>query len=154
MMLICLGGTSPKRDFRNMESTGEEKDFISRTIRPPNTISMPVPINFWSTGWTEEEWPKLLLRSIGHIYAHPLQGQAHRCDDANVQKHCCSSSCSTPFPFVLSCPKPLQSCDPLVHSIDYLKEFPVLPGRKMTVSIDSVQGKGLGYTLSEQNANA
>ena len=153
MMLICLGGTSPKRDFRNMESTGEEKDFISRTIRPPNTISMPVPINFWSTGWTEEEWPKLLLRSIGHIYAHPLQGQAHRCDDANVQNRC-SSSYTTPFPFVLSCPKPLESCDPLVHSIDYLKEFPVLPGRKMTVSTDSVQGKGLGYTLSEQNANA
>ena len=95
-----------------------------------------------------------MLRSAGHIYVHPLQGQAHRCDDANVQKHCCSSSCSTPFPFVLSCPKPLQSCDPLVHSIDYLKEFPVLPGRKMTVSIDSVQGKRLGYTLSEQNANA
>ena len=152
MMLICQGDTGPKWDLRNIENTGEEIDFISRTIRPPNTISMPVPINFWSTGWTEEEWPKLLLRSIGHIYAHPLQGQAHRCDDANVQNRCLSSY-TTPFPFVLSCPKPLQSCDPLVHSIDYLKEFPVLPGRKMTVSIDSVQGKVLGCPLGEQNAN-
>jgi hypothetical protein len=29
-----------------MESTGEEKDFISMTLRPQKTISMPVPINF------------------------------------------------------------------------------------------------------------
>ena len=153
MMLICQGDTGPKWDLRNIENTGEEIDFISMTLRPPKTISMPVPINFWSTGWTEERWAEL-LRSSWHGYVHPLQCHAHRCDDANVQKHCCSSSCSTPFPFVLSCPKPLQSCDPLVHSIDYLKEFPVLPGRKMTVSIDSVQGKGLGCTLGEQNANA
>ena len=154
MMLICLGGTSLKRDFRNMESTGEEKDFISRTIRPPNTISMPVPINFWSTGWTEGRWPKFLLRSVGHIYVHPLQGQTHLCDDANVQKHCCSSSYSTPLQYFLSCPKPVQSCDPLVHPIVYFENCVLHPGRKMTVSIDSVQGKGLVCTLSEQNSNA
>ena len=152
-MLIYLGSTSPKRDFRSMESTGVEKDFISLQLPHTSTISVPMTINFWSTGWTEERWAEL-LRSSWHGYVHPLQCHAHWCDDANVQKHCCSSSCSTPFPFVLSCPKPLQSCDPLVHSIDYLKEFPVLPGRKMTVSIDSVQGKGLVCTLSEQNANA
>ena len=154
MMLICQGDTGPKWDLRNIENTGEEIDFISMTLRPPKTISMPVPINIWSTGWTEGRWPKFLLRSVGHIYVHPLQGKEHWRDDAIIQKHCCSSSCSTPFPFVLSCSKPLQSCDPLVHSIIYIKGFYVLPGRKMTVSIDSVQGKGLVCTLSEQNSNA
>ena len=46
MMLICLGGTSLKRDFRNMESTGEEKELFSITLKPPNIISVPVSINF------------------------------------------------------------------------------------------------------------
>jgi hypothetical protein len=45
-MLIYLGSTSPKRDFRSMESTGVEKDFISMTLPPTNIMSMPVSINF------------------------------------------------------------------------------------------------------------
>jgi hypothetical protein len=106
-MLIYLGSTSPKRDFRSMESTGVEKDFISMTLPPTNIMSMPVSINFWSTGWTEERWPELLLRSSGHGYVHPLQIQAHWYDDANLGEYCYLSSYSTPVPFLLPCTESL-----------------------------------------------
>jgi hypothetical protein len=74
-VLICLGSTTPKRDFRSMKSTGVEKDFISLNLPHISTISMPVTKKkfFFSEALAgQKKGAELLLRSSGHGYVHPL----------------------------------------------------------------------------------